>query len=189
MDHSAIEKLLISDWESGLRITTVPQAMHRLGIADEPEQRWEMANRMDALWHSTLETPGKVREVSSAIGLVTEEDQTSLSQSWRDQIGSWDWASILLTENEKLIARHILYRHKSASSLPSLGDIAAAVGIGAEETVNGVRMLTRLGFITLPDGQPAERYALSEDHGRFLDGLGFSFHTVTLDGDEQFGIP
>ncbi|MCH7736485.1 MAG: hypothetical protein IH872_03685 [Chloroflexi bacterium] len=189
MDQDSIEKLLISDWASGLRITTVPQAMRRLGFADDPEQRWEMANRMDDRWHRTLETPEKVQEVGLAIGLITEGDQADLSQHWRDQVGSWDRASILLTDNEKLMARQILYRQKSDSSLPSPEDIAAAIGAGTDETVNGIRMLTRLDFLTLPDGQSVDSYALAEDHGRFLDGLGFSFHTVTLDGDEQFGIP
>ena len=72
MDENAIEKLLISDWASGLRITTVPQAMDRLGMADDLATRWEMADRMDALWHSTLGTPEKVQAVNSAIGSVTD---------------------------------------------------------------------------------------------------------------------
>ena len=49
-------------------------------------------------------------------------------------------------------------------------------------------MLARLGFLTLADGQPVNTYSLAADHSRFLDGLGFSFHTVMLDGEERFGI-
>ena len=189
MDQNAIEKLLISDWASGLRITTVPQAMRRLGIADDIDQRWAMANHMDALWHSTLEAPEKIQEVNSAIGLTTAEDQAGLTEHWRDQVGSWDRASILLTDNEKLMARHILYRRRYRSSLPSLEDIAASVGTGPEETASGIRMLAKLGFLAFAAVHDVANYSLTEDHGRFLDGLGFSFHTVTLDGDERFGIP
>ena len=189
MDENAIEQLLVSDWASGLRITTVPQAMHRLGMADDLEQRWEIANRMDALWHSTLETPEKIREVNMAIGQITEEEQASLLKSWPDQVRSWDRASILLTDNEKLIARQILYRQKTSATLPSVEDIALAVGIGPEETNGGIRMLTLLGFLTLPSRQTVTDYALAADHGRFLEGLGFSFHTVTLDDEVRFGIP
>ena len=49
MGKSDIEKLLITDWTSGLRITTVPQAMGWLGLADDPDLRWEIANHMDAM--------------------------------------------------------------------------------------------------------------------------------------------
>ena len=82
MDQNAIaiESLLIKDWASGLRITTIPQAMRRLGFSDDIDQRWEMANHMDALWHSTLEAPEKIQEVNSAIGLTTAEDQAGLTE-------------------------------------------------------------------------------------------------------------
>ena len=191
MDQTAIaiESLLIKDWASGLRITTIPQAMQRLGFADDIDQRWEMTNHMDALWHSTLEAPEKIQEVNSAIGLTTEEERAGLTEHWRDQVGSWDRASILLTDNEKLIARHILYRQKYSSSLPSPEDIAATVGTGVEETASGIRMLAKLSFLALPNGQGPDGYSLAEGHSRFLEGLGFSFHTVTLDDDDQFGIP
>ena len=58
------------------------------------------------------ETPEKVKAVHPAIGLTTEEEEAGLSRNWGNQVGSWDKASILPTDNEKLIARHILYRQK-----------------------------------------------------------------------------
>ncbi len=189
MDKNAIEKLLISDRASGLRITTIPQAMHRLGFSDDLEHRWEMAHRMDALWHSTLETPEKVEAVNSAIGPMNDEDRASLSGHWHDQVGTWDRASILLTDNEKLIARHIPWCQRHGSRPPSPEDIGAAVGIGPEETANGIRMLSLLGFLVIPNSQPVDDHTLADNHGRFFDGLGFSFHTVTFDDDERFGIP
>ena len=63
------------------------------------------------------------------------------------------------------------------------------MNIEPEETANGIRILTWLGFLALPDGQPLKNYTLAEDHERYLSGLGFSFHTVTLDDGERFGIP
>ena len=74
MDEIAIEKLLVDDWASGLRLTTVPQAMRRLGIADEVDARWRMASRFYVDWQSSLETPEKVREVASAVGLKNASD-------------------------------------------------------------------------------------------------------------------
>lgn len=33
------------------------------------------------------------------------------------------------------------------------------------------------------------KYDLTADHARFLQGLGFSFHTVTLEKGEAFNVP
>ena len=144
---------------------------------------------MEHRWNTSLVAPEKLKEVNLAIGQTTEEAKAGLEKSWPEQVASWDRTSILLTENEKLIARQILFRQRVSSDLPSPGDIAGAVGIGPEETAGGIKMLSLLGFLTVPDGQPVDSYTLADDHGRFLDGLGFSFHTVTLDDEVQFGIP
>mgnify|MGYP006979379339 CR=1 FL=1 len=58
-------------------------------------------------------------------------------RDWSSDVCSSD-LSILLTDDEKLIARHILYRRRYRSSLPSLEEIAASVGTGLEETASGI---------------------------------------------------
>jgi len=50
-------------------------------------------------------------------------------------------------------------------------------------------MLTRLGFLVSHVNPAMIEYTLAEDAERFLDGLGFNYHTMTLDGQETFGIP
>ena len=102
---------------------------------------------------------------------------------------TWGRASILLTQNEKLIARHILAGHLQGLPLPGSEDIATVLDIAAEEAGNGIQMLIRLGFLTLQETPPISGYALAEDADSFHEGLGFSFHTVTMDDNEQFGIP
>ena len=52
MDDGAVENLLVKDWASGLRLTTVPQAMGRLGIADDIDYRWRVANNLYGHWQS-----------------------------------------------------------------------------------------------------------------------------------------
>jgi hypothetical protein len=49
-------------------------------------------------------------------------------------------------------------------------------------------MLGLIDFLFIEDGWRAAHYSLNEGHERLLDGLGFSFHTVTLDTGERFGI-
>ena len=62
--------------------------MGRLDLADEPDFRWEVANHMDAMWHSSLEIPGEVKEVHAAIGLTNKEEEAGLSRNWGNQVGS-----------------------------------------------------------------------------------------------------
>ena len=189
MDENAIEKLLVDDWASGLRITTVPQAMRRLGFADDLDTRWRIANRIYDLWQSILASPEKIQSAGSAIGLKKPSGLEGLSQRWLEQVVTWGRASILLTDNEKLVARHILAHHRYELPLPRPENTAIALNIATEEVSISIRMLTRLGYLFLQGSQSISGYTLAEDAERFHEGLGFSFHTVTLDDDEQFGIP
>jgi len=189
MDAIAIEKLLVNEWASGIRLTTVPQAMHRLGFADDVDNRWRTADRLYDLWQSTLETPEKIQEVASTIGLKNSPDLEAFSQHWLEQVVTWGRASILLTDNEKLIARHIWARQLHELPLPDAGNIATALDIAAGEVGHGIQMLIRLGFLTLQESPSISGYNLAEDADAFQEGLGFSFHTVTLGDVEQFGIP
>ena len=188
MDENAIEKLLVDDWASGLRLTTVSQAMRRLGFADDLDTRRRIANRLYGRWQSTLGTPGKVKEVASAIGLKDSSELEALSQRWLAQVGTWGRASIQLTDNEKLIARDIWARHLQEQPLPRPENTAVALAIPTQEVYSGIQMLTRLGFLSIQES-PINGYTLADDADRFLEGLGFSFHTVTLDGQETFGLP
>ena len=79
LDDGAVEKLLTKDWSSGLRLTTVPQAMGRLGIADDIDSRWCIANNLYGHWQSSLGTAEKVQEVASVIGLSSASDIGALS--------------------------------------------------------------------------------------------------------------
>ena len=189
LDENAIEKLLVNDWESGLRLTTVPQAMHRLGFADDVESRWRIAGGLYDHWQSTLGSPEKLQEVASAIGLKSSSETETLSQHWQKQVVTWGLASILLTDNEKLIARHIWARHRQELVLPVPENIEVSLEIPTHEVYDGVQMLARLGFLSVQESQSISGYTLAEDADRFHEGLGFTFHTVTLEDDEQFGIP
>ncbi len=86
MDEKAIEKLLVGDWASGLRVTTMPQAMGRLGIIDEVDARWHAANAIYDLWQSVLASPEKLQSTASAIGLTDVAQVGALSQRWLEQV-------------------------------------------------------------------------------------------------------
>ncbi len=73
--------------------------------------------------------------------------------------------------------------------LPQLGETVRTLGLPSREVRRALRMLARLGFLSIPDQRHHAEYVLAEGHERFLEGLGFSFHTVTLDTGERFGVP
>ena len=180
-------EFLIQEWSTGLRLTTIPQAMERLGVDQGLlEWRWRMAWRLEAAWREVLLSPGKQQQIAEALGCRLEEAQV---EKWRRQVETWTLANILLTEEEKLVARHVLWRHRKESGLPSPGETAEALGIRVREVHNSLRMLGRLGFLSIADGRRPANFQLVEDWGRFTEGLGFSFHTVALDSGDRFGVP
>ena len=82
-----------------------------------------------------------------------------------------------------------MLRHSgSVSSAPSLHDIARVLNLPDASVAKAVKMLIRLGFLTADNTRPSA-YSLASDYQRFLEGLGFFFHTITLEGGERFGVP
>lgn len=181
-----VSQLLTKEFSEGLRLTTIPQAMERLGVADRLPLRWQVAKRLESLWRDTLTSPETRRRIAAALGRPYDETQV---ERWRQQVGAWHLASIVLSENEKLAARCILLHRRKRRPLPRPAEIAAALGLPLRHVQNALRMLGRLGFLTIPDGRSPAHYRLTPSYRRFLEGLGFNFHTVSLDTGERFGVP
>lgn len=181
-----LRRLLLQEWSTGLRITTIPQAMERLGIALNVEGRWRLAQQMEGPWREALLSLEKQEEIADALGREFKEAQQEM---WRSQVETWGLASFLLTEREKLAARHILLCHGRGQEHPTPHETAKALRTPLREAQNSFRMLGRLGFISIADGRRPAGYELSAGWDRFTEGLGFSFHTVTLETGERFGVP
>jgi len=181
-----LERLLAQEWSTSLRLTTVPQAMARLGMGRGLEWRWRAALRLERTWRRVLLSPEKQQQIGEALSRQFDGGDR---ERWRGQVDTWGLASILLTENEKLAARYVLWRHRQALPLPAPRETAEVLGIPMHEVHNSFRMLGRLGFLAIADGRRPARYQLSGDWSRFTEGLGFSFHTVSLDNGERFGVP
>ncbi len=78
-----LERFLAEEWGRGLRLTTIPQAMHRLGIADDPRVRWRVARLLSGWWRNALSSQEKRLEVAAAIGRDVDEVQ---DERWRQQV-------------------------------------------------------------------------------------------------------
>ncbi len=94
---------------------------------------------------------------------------------------TWNSAVYILSNDEKLVARHIL----AVGRVPSPEEIGAGLGLAGGAIKAGLRLLARLGFLVGTESG----YRLAPGHQQLLTGLGFNFHTVTLEGGEQFNVP
>jgi len=181
-----LREFLLREWSSGLRLTTVPQAMARLELADDVRLRWRVAKGLEALWRDALTSPEKRRRIAQALGRPFDESQI---EQFRGQVGTWNIAAVALSEDEKLVARHILLHQQRGLLLPHPPDTAKALGIPLRKVQRALRVLAKVGFVDLGDGGSSPGYVLTEGHEELLEGLGFMFHTVSLETGEQFGVP
>jgi hypothetical protein len=44
-----LQRFLIREWSSGLRLTSIPQAMKSLGIDDDLRIRWRVGRQLEAV--------------------------------------------------------------------------------------------------------------------------------------------
>ncbi len=190
-DVQRIVAYLQSEWRTGLRLTTVAQAMAALGLPEDDELRWQVGRALEAEWRQHRSLPGFLRGMKWLTGrnlvriLRFLPDVLFGFPRLLREARDWNPAVYILTEDEKLIARHILLAPKQSRSAPSVTVMAAAPSLSPEAVMRGQVMLARLGFLV-----PLNRsYALAPDHERFSRGLGFNFHTITLATGEVFNVP
>lgn len=185
-DEQRVIQRLLDSWGDSLRLTSIPQAMASLGIGDKPGLRWRIAQRLEGLWRGALTSPEKRRGIAAALGRPFDESQL---EQWREQVDTWNMASVVLREDEKLVARHILLHQQKGLLLPRPAETAERLGLSVQRVHSALRMLSRVGFVSLRDPRRLATYALAEGHEMLLAGLGFSFHTVSLETGERFGVP
>lgn len=190
-DVQRIVAYLQSEWRTGLRPTTVAQAMAALGLLPDDEARWQVGRSLEAEWRQRHSGAGFFRSV---IRLISKDLGQFLQflpgvlftlPGQLREARDWNPAVYILTEDEKLIARQILLAHKDGRPVPSAAAMAAGLSLAPESVVRGLAMLARLGVLQRAN----DKYSLAPDHERFSRGLGFNFHTVTLSSGKVFNVP
>ncbi|MCL5951781.1 MAG: hypothetical protein M1132_08680 [Chloroflexi bacterium] len=175
------------DWDAGLRITTIDQAMRALGLPPDDQVRWQVGQALDDVWRQRLGFRQVLRGLRWLRGFRWRDLFDLIGPSpLRAEIKQWNSASFILTNDEKLVARYILRVQDDAGRLPPSSEIREALHLDETKTHTALRMLQRLSFLILNGDN---QYDLALGHRTFLQGLGFSFHTVTLQDHEQFNVP
>ena len=187
MDHAErqVIEYLLAEWQKPLRLTPVAQGMVALGLAEDRELRWRIGQRLRSPWRRSVQDPQRFERFRTALGLAL--DQARVEQLLQ-QAREWGLASIVLDEDEKLVARYVLRTREREGRFPSLEETARAIGQCLEQVEPRFEMLVRVGFLATTDSSPAG-YRLARRYRRFLKGLGFFFHTVTLASGERFNVP
>lgn len=146
-------------WGELFRLTTLEQGMRALGQAPAHARRLRLG---DALLADPNIHPSVER---------------------------WGARTFILTEDEKLLGRHLARLAEEGRRQVGLSEAAAALDASAADVRRGLRTLAlvRLLAYEVQDGVIAFWFV---DEWRALAGpLGFAFHTVQREGGERFNVP
>src|SRR5437660_12756812 len=104
---------LVKDWGEDSNVASVDIAMNALKVAPSDETRFRIGNYIKA--HPEL----------------------------HEVIRRWGWVTLVLTPDEKLIARALINAQRDNKPVPSLSELAKAVNIKEPDVKRGLAMLER----------------------------------------------
>jgi hypothetical protein len=156
-DESKIVRYLVNDWGSDYSITSIDIAMDVLGVRQSDDMRFRIGKYI--------------------------KDHPGL----HPVIRQWGWQTVVLTPNEKLVARSIVNRERDKQTPPSIEDVAESVGISPKEAQAAVQMLARFGILKRDKAAGGIGYAAGEPrYVNWQPWLDFQFHKVALSSGRIF---
>lgn len=147
---------LQNDWGKDYSVTSLDIAMEAVGLPPSDEVRFKIGNYIKA--HPEL----------------------------HEVIRRWGWVTLVLTPNEKLIARALINAARAGEKTPSLAELARAVGISEAEAQRGLEMLQRYEILQREESVGGVGYAVEPHYMNWEPRLDFLFHTVTLSSGRRF---
>jgi hypothetical protein len=149
---------LVKDWGEDYSVTTVDIAMNAVKVRQSDETRFRIGSYIKA--HPEL----------------------------HEVIRRWDWVTLVLTPDEKLIARALINSQRDAKPMPSLSELAKAVGIKEPHVKRGLGMLQRYEVLKKDTTAGATGYSVLPRYVKWEPRLDFVFHNVTVDRGRQFSV-
>jgi hypothetical protein len=104
-------------------------------------------------------------------------------------IRRWGWETLVLTPDEKLVARAIINAARQQKPTPSLVEIAKTVGISQEEVKRGLQMLERYQILKRDESAGGAGYVVAAS--RYLNWhprLDFVFHRLTVSSGHKTSV-
>lgn len=148
---------LVADWGKDYSITSVDIAMAALKMPTSDETRFRIGSHIKA--HPEL----------------------------HEIIRRWGWVTLVLTPEEKLIARTLINAERDGKPQPTISEIAKAVGITEAQTDRGLSMLARYEIVQRAASKGAG-YKVVPRYIKWEPRLDFIFHKVSLDSGRQFNV-
>lgn len=144
---------LKKDWGKDYSVTSVDQAMVMVKITPTDESRFRIG--------SYIKKHPELHEV----------------------IRQWGWQTLVLNQDEKLIARAIINALRAKQSLPNEVEIAKSIGISVDDVKRGLDMLARYEILQRSSNN---EITVPIRYQNWEPRLDFLFHTVKLSSGKQF---
>jgi len=149
---------LLKDWGEDYSVTSVDIAMNAVKVAPSDETRFRIGNYIKA--HPEL----------------------------HEVIRRWGWVTLVLTPDEKLIARALINAERDSKALPSVSELAKAVGIKEPDVKRDLAMLERYEILKKDSKADGAGYAVIPRYVKWQPRLDFVFHKISLDSGRQFNV-
>ena len=156
-EEQRVIKYLVADWGEDYSVTSVDIAMTALKMKPSDETRFRIGSHLKA--HPEL----------------------------HEIIRRWGWVTLVLTTDEKLIARTLINAERDGKPQPTTSDIAKAVGITEAQADLGLSMLERYEILERVATKGAG-YKVVPRYIKWEPRLDFIFHKVSLHSGRQFNV-
>lgn len=149
---------LVKDWGQDFSITSVDIAMNAVKVVPSDETRFRIGSYIKA--HLEL----------------------------HEVIRRWGWVTLVLTPDEKLIARSLINAEREGKPEPSLSELAKAVGVKEPDVKRGLAVLERYEILKKDNGPGAAGFTVMPRYLKWEPRLDFVFHKISLDSGRQFNL-
>jgi len=149
---------LVKDWGEDSSVTSVDIAMNTLKVAPSDETRFRIGNYIKS--HPEL----------------------------HEVIRRWGWVTLVLTPDEKLIARALVNAERDGKPVPSVSELTTAVGVKEPDLKRGLAMLQRYEMSKKGSKAGGVGYAVIPRYMKWQPRLDFVFHKISLDSGRQFNV-
>ena len=154
-EEQKVINYLVADWGGDYSVTSVDIAMTALKMKQSDERRFRIGSHIKA--HPEL----------------------------HEIIRRWGWVTLVLTPDEKLIARTLINPERDGKPQPTISEIATTVGITEAQADRGLSMLERYEILQRAATKGAG-YKVVPRYLKWEPRLDFIFHKVSLDSGRQF---
>ncbi len=165
------------------------------GGSELSPQEKKVIERLQSVWGKE----NSVTSVDQAIEIVglrpSDETRFRVGQYIKEHpelhvvIRRWGWETLVLTPDEKLIARAIINAALEQKPSPGLAEIAKAVGVSQNDVERGLAMLERYQILKRDEAVGGAGYAVAAP--RYLNWhprLDFVFHRMTVSSGRNTSV-